>query len=58
MKGCNVSLNERNMWSIVHWTAIGFDSIPINVMKETFPSACNPLTYICNLSIASGIVPI
>ena len=38
--------------------AIGFDSIPMNVIKETFSSISAPLSHIFNRSITSGIVPI
>ena len=38
-------------------TAPGYDSISMNVVKESFNLICAPLTYIINLSLNSGVVP-
>ena len=38
-------------------TALGYDSISMNVVKESFNLICAPLTYIINLSLNSGVVP-
>ena len=38
-------------------TAPGYDSISMNVVKESFNLICAPLTYIINLSLNSGLVP-
>ena len=38
-------------------TAPGYDSISMNVVKESFNLICAPLTYIINLSLNSGFVP-
>ena len=36
-------------------TAPGYDSISMNVVKESFNIICAPLTYIINLSLNSGV---
>ena len=38
-------------------TAPGYDSISMNIVKESFNLICAPLTYIINLSLNSGAVP-
>ena len=38
-------------------TALGYDGIPFNIIKETISSISSPLTHIFNLSLTSGIVP-
>ena len=38
-------------------TAPGYDSISMNVVKESFNLICAPLTYIINLSLNSGVLP-
>ena len=37
-------------------TAMGFDNVPMSIIKESICSISNPLTHIVNLSITSGIV--
>ena len=38
-------------------TAMGFDNVPMSIIKESICSISDPLTHIVNLSITSGIVP-
>ena len=38
-------------------TAPGYDSISMNVVKESFNLICAQLTYIINWSLNSGVVP-
>ena len=38
-------------------TAVGYDNISMNLIKETINLAISPLTSIINLSITSAIVP-
>ena len=39
-------------------TALGYDSIPFNLIKTTINLISSPITHIFNLSLTSGIVPL
>jgi hypothetical protein len=44
-----VSLKTKNSY--------GYDEIPLKILKLSDPFIISPLTYICNISLSSGVFP-
>ena len=48
---------EKIIRSLKSKTSLGYDGIPMKILKLSTPFITSPLSYICNKSLSSGIFP-